>query len=51
MIEEYVGDNKEASPWVVGSADLNGIYNSLDASASAINNLTTRMANAEGSNY
>lgn len=49
MIEEYVGDNKEASPWVVGSADLNGIYNSLDASASAINNLTTRMANAEGS--
>lgn len=49
MIEEYVGDNKEASPWVVGSADLNGIYNSLDASASAINNLTTQMANAEGS--
>ncbi|MDC5154605.1 phage tail protein [Acinetobacter baumannii] len=49
MIEEYVGDNKEASPWVVGSADLNGIYNSLDASASTINNLTTRMANAEGS--
>lgn len=49
MIEEYVGDNKEASPWVVGSADLNGIYNSLDASASAINNLITRMANAEGS--
>jgi predicted phage tail protein/uncharacterized coiled-coil protein SlyX len=48
MIEEYVGDNKDGSPWVAGSADLNAIYASLDASATAVNNLTTRVNNAEG---
>lgn len=48
MIEEYVGDNKDGSPWVAGSADLNGIYASLDASATAVSNLTTRVTNAEG---
>jgi len=48
MIEEYVGDNKDGSPWVSGSADLNAIYASLDASATAVNNLTTRVSNAEG---
>lgn len=48
MIEEYVGDNKDGSPWVAGSADLNGLYASLDASATAVSNLTTRVTNAEG---
>lgn len=48
MIEEYVGDNKDGSPWVAGSADLNGIYASLDTSATAVSNLSTRVSNAEG---
>ncbi|RSO25924.1 TipJ family phage tail tip protein [Acinetobacter pittii] len=48
MFEESIGSEKPASTWVAGPADLNAIKNAFDASATAINNLTTRVANDEG---
>ncbi|AQZ81591.1 hypothetical protein BUM88_08200 [Acinetobacter calcoaceticus] len=48
MVEEFIGTEKEGSPWIAGAADLTTIYTSLDASASAVTNLTTRVTNAEG---
>ncbi|HFG4486329.1 TipJ family phage tail tip protein [Acinetobacter baumannii] len=48
MLEESLGSEKPASTWVAGPADLNAIKNAFDASATAINNLTTRVANDEG---
>ncbi|MDO7217696.1 TipJ family phage tail tip protein [Acinetobacter nosocomialis] len=48
MLEESIGDDKSASMWVAGAPDLGAIQSSLDANASAITNLTTRVANDEG---
>ncbi|MDX8155668.1 phage tail protein [Acinetobacter pittii] len=48
MLEESLGSEKPASTWVAGPADLSAIKNAFDASATAINNLTTRVANDEG---
>lgn len=48
MLEESLGSEKPASTWVAGPADLNAIKNAFDASATAVNNLTTRVANDEG---
>lgn len=48
MLEESMGDDKSASTWVAGAPDLGAIQSSLDANASAITNLTTRVANDEG---
>ncbi|MBO1280977.1 TipJ family phage tail tip protein [Acinetobacter nosocomialis] len=48
MLEESVGDDKSASMWVAGAPDLGAIQSSLDANATAITNLTTRVANDEG---
>lgn len=48
MVEEFIGTEKEGSPWISGAADLTTIYTSLDASASAVTNLTTRVTNTEG---
>lgn len=48
MVEEFIGTEKEGSPWISGAADLATIYTSLDASASAVTNLTTRVTNTEG---
>ncbi|HCA5286154.1 TPA: hypothetical protein MW252_002250 [Acinetobacter nosocomialis] len=48
MFEESVGDDKSASMWVAGAPDLSAIQSSLDANATAITNLTTRVANDEG---
>ncbi|MDS7966571.1 phage tail protein [Acinetobacter sp. V117_2] len=48
MLEESIGDDKSASMWVAGAPDLGAIQSSLDANATAITNLTTRVANDEG---
>lgn len=48
MLEETLGDDKSASMWVAGPADLGAIKSSLDANATAITNLTTRVGNDEG---
>ncbi|MDC5579499.1 phage tail protein [Acinetobacter baumannii] len=48
MLEESVGSEKPASTWVAGPTDLNAIKNAFDASATAVNDLTTRVANDEG---
>lgn len=48
MLEESLGSEKPASTWVAGPADLNAIKNAFDATATAVNNLTTRVANDEG---
>lgn len=48
MLEESLGSEKPASTWVAGPADLSAIKNAFDANATAINNLTTRVANDEG---
>lgn len=48
MLEETLGDDKSASMWVAGPADLGAIKSSLDANATAITNLTTRVSNDEG---
>lgn len=48
MAEATLGDDKPASTWVAGSADLGVINDSLTANANAISSLTTRVTTAEG---
>lgn len=48
MAEAALGDDKPASTWVAGSADLGVINDSLTANANAISSLTTRVTTAEG---
>ncbi|GAA5560671.1 chromosome partition protein Smc [Acinetobacter schindleri] len=48
MLEESIGDDMSASMWAAGAPDLGAIQSSLDANATAITNLTTRVSNDEG---
>ncbi|WP_440207338.1 TipJ family phage tail tip protein [Acinetobacter oleivorans] len=48
MLEESIGDDKPASTWIAGPADLGAIKTALDTNATAISGITTRVGNAEG---
>lgn len=48
MLEESIGDDKPASTWTAGPADLGAIKTALDTNATAISGITTRVGNAEG---
>lgn len=48
MFEESIGDDKPASTWTAGPADLGAIKTALDTNATAISGITTRVNNAEG---
>jgi|GEM_PF-584864 len=48
MFEESIGDDKPASTWTAGPADLGAIKTALDTNATAISGITTRVGNAEG---
>ncbi|HHH8151356.1 TPA: phage tail protein [Acinetobacter baumannii] len=48
MLEEVVGVDVPASTWTAGPTDLSAIKSALDANASAISKIDTRVTNAEG---
>ena len=48
MFEESIGDDKPASTWTAGPADLGAMKTALDTNATAISGITTRVGNAEG---